>query len=197
MSATLLLPKFIHELGAVCPKSNARFTLAGINFKVDDVGKASACVTDGKILVKVDLDDATDIGGAISVTLDPKSLKTALVACHSKQRPPMLRITDEACTVTGNGASMVVQKIEGVFPEIEDVIPKDVSTIETTNASVHLNPELVSRLCLALFRACGKSADDPRFAFAFHGPKMPVRVDFKGDTFSGVGVIMPISPPKK
>lgn len=191
MSATLRLPKFLHEIGKVCPASHGRYALAGIHFKVSDTGKAVACATDGKILVEVTLDNATDVDGAIAITLDPKSLKTALVACHMASRDPVIILNEEACTVEGNGTTFVVEIIRGTFPRYEDVIPSDVSTVGMTSLSVDLNPEFLSKLSLSLFRACGKSADYPSFTFAFHGPKNPVRVDFQGDTFKGRGVIMP------
>lgn len=196
MSATLRLPKYVAELGAVC-EDHGRYALAGINFKIDDTGNAKACVTDGKILVEITLPGAIDIGGAMSVVLDPKLLKAALKACHSKSHDPSVRLDpDKGATVTGNGAEVTVPMIDGTFPDYEDVIPSEVSTT-IGNESIDIAGTLLAKLSTVLFRACGGvKATDARMSWAFHGPKNPVRVDYIEAELEGRGVIMPMGKRK-
>ncbi len=195
MSATFpTFPKCIAELGAVC-QDHGRYALSGICLKIDEDDKAVACVTDGKILVEIELGTVTDCGGPFSVVVDPKLLKKALTACHSRKRDPSARVTEKNVTITGNGAEVVVPLIEGEFPRYEDVIPSDVSDV-IGNHSINIAADLLARVCLVLFKACGKG--EPCLTFAFHGAKNPIRIDYvDGEFFKGRAVIMPIAPGHK
>lgn len=196
MSVILRIPKCVAELNRATAQEAGRYALHGINIRVTKDGKATACATDGRILVEVDLDDATEADLGCSVIVDTKLFKAALAACHAKKVDPFVTInTDVGRTISvqGNGAKVDVPIIEGTFPAYEDVFPSDISTT-IGNESIDLNPLYVSRCVLALFKACGGKADsEKRTSFSFHGPKNPVRIDYTQLDRKGRAVIMPVA----
>lgn len=197
MSVQIQLPKYVGEIGRGAAKDAGRYALHGINIKVAKDGAATACVTDGRILVEIKLGNAIEADLGCDVIVDPKAFKAALATCHAKVRDPLVTIDADnhrVLVVEGNGSKIEVPLIDGTFPAYGDVIPSETSSVETTNASIGLGADYLPRLVQALYFACGgRITKNQGMLWAFHGPKSPVRVDYLGGELRGRGVIMPVA----
>ncbi len=179
----LFLPKSVAALCDLAGKGESRWSMTGINLKVEPHGGFRAEATDGRragvcqegpytptaaeeknllgsYYVTKQLLDATPDEKAEGL-IPATALKDAFRALKKENRVGVLLLPDECVLCSGNVVSRTPY-VDGRFPDINGVIP------EKPIISVNVNPVYLMELCKLASDILKKETDSPNVTVCFY-----------------------------
>lgn len=176
---------------------STRYALGAVQYADGEV-----CATDGKMLIRVpvlndDFPDTPGAGDEPSTCLIPTGLLKDVIAKASKIRSPKPALRCARLTVTKDDRVILSstdlerssddtsKQIEGKFPNVNDIMPKDEPEITMT-----LDAKLLLKLC----KHAATHARDEQVTFGIRTKDDPVSIEYSLEDGRKVrAVIMPMN----